>query len=94
MTWFDAHLDLACLAVNGRDMLAPLDEINGPRAKRPVGVWPPAGVTLDSLRAGGVPRVLGTIFTETNGDGPEGYPAGDAEAAHEVGLRQLRVYRA
>jgi membrane dipeptidase len=92
MTWFDAHLDLACLAVNGRDMLASLDEINGPHARRPVGVWPPAAVTLDSLRAAGVTRVLATIFTETDGKDADGYPAGDAEAAHEAGLRQLRVY--
>ena len=92
MTWFDAHLDLAYLAVCGRDMGAHLDEINGPKAKGAVGPHPPAAITLPSLREGGVLDVLGTIFTETNGTGPEGYPEGDATAAHEVGLRQLRVY--
>jgi membrane dipeptidase len=91
-TWFDAHLDLTCLAVRGRDMLARLDQINGDNAKRAVGPWPPAGLTLPSLREGGVHQVLGTIFTETNGDGLEGFPEGDADAAHEAGLRQLRIY--
>lgn len=96
MSWFDAHLDLAYLAVSGRDMGAPLDEINDPKTKRPgaggVGPHPPAAVTLPALREGAVLDVLATIFTETNGTGPEGYPEGDADAAHEAGLRQLRVY--
>lgn len=92
MTWFDAHLDLAYLAVSGRDMAAPLDELNAPKTKRSAGPHPPAAVTLPSLREGAVLDVLATIFTETNGTGPEGYPEGDAEAAHEAGLRQLRVY--
>lgn len=92
MQWFDAHLDLACLAINKRDMLAPLDELNAPNAHRSVGPWPPAGVTLHSMRQAGVTRALATIFTETNGDGPEGYLEGDARAAREAGLRQLRIY--
>lgn len=93
MRWFDAHLDLACLAVNGRDMQAALAEINAAKPKKPVGPWPPAGATLPSLREGGVTECLATIFTEPGGKGPEGYRKGDVEAAHECGLRQLRTYQ-
>lgn len=96
MRWFDAHLDLACLAVNGRDMVAPLDDLNPhppTKPRKPVGPWPPAAVTLPALRAGGVTECLATIFTEPDGAGPEGYPKGDVAAAHERGLQQLRIYQ-
>lgn len=84
--WFDAHLDLACLAVNKRDMTcADLAQCKAP--------WPPASVTLPSLKAGGVVACFGTIFTEMKCDGPEGYPEGDAEAANKRGRAQLEVYR-
>lgn len=87
--WFDAHLDLAYLAVNGREMRAPLDRRAGPH--------PPAAVTLPSLREGGVRVALGTIFTEAvpNADGVKDrsqFVAGDAERAHAVGRAQLEVY--
>lgn len=81
--WFDAHLDLACLAVLGRDMLAPLDRCGGP--------WQPAAVTLAAMR-GHVTHCLGTIFTEAGGSDAVGYAEGDAEAAHAAGLAQLVVY--
>jgi membrane dipeptidase len=84
LLWFDAHLDLAYLAVNGRDMDAPTDACAGPH--------PPAAVTLPSLREGAVRFALATIFTEAGGQGPEGYPVGDAERAHKVGRAQLEVY--
>lgn len=84
--WFDAHLDLACLAVNRRDMTSDdLTTCGGP--------WLPASVTLPALKEGGVVACLGTIFTELGGDGPEGYPGGNAEAAHKRGRAQLEVYR-
>lgn len=82
--WFDAHLDLACLAVNGRDMTADLATCGGP--------WPPPSVTLPTLRDGGVACALGTIFTEMGGGGPEGYPEGDSEKAHRRGRAQMEVY--
>ncbi len=88
MHWFDAHLDLACLALNGRDMTKPLADLT--EACR--GPWPPPSVTLPSLQAGGVRTCLATVFTESGGKGPEGYPEGDGEAAHAAGLRQLAVY--
>jgi len=84
MFWFDAHLDLAYLAVNGRDMEAPLDVEAGPHS--------PAAVTLRSLQDGAVAMALGTIFTERDGSGPEGYPGGDVERAFAVGRAQLEVY--
>lgn len=89
MMWFDAHLDLAYLAVNGRNMLAPL------HPPPPAGVGGPdlpAAVTLPSLTDGNVALALATIFTEPDGKGPEGYPAGDAERAWKVGRAQLEVY--
>ncbi|MCA9310949.1 MAG: hypothetical protein KDA21_07075 [Phycisphaerales bacterium] len=62
--WFDAHLDLATFAVNGRRMDLPLDELT----EATTGLWPPAGVTLPSLSAGRVKFALATIFTERDGD--------------------------
>lgn len=82
--WFDAHLDLAYLAVSGRDLTAPLDPAAGPHA--------PAAVTLPELAAGNVRFALATIFTEAGGHGPEGYPEGDTERAHAVGRAQMEVY--
>jgi membrane dipeptidase len=85
MLWFDGHLDLAMLAVNKRDMLAPLDPGAGP--------WPPAACTLPSLDSGNIRLALATIFTEPGGDGPEGYAPGDRARARQLGRAQLEVYR-
>lgn len=95
--WFDSHLDLAYLAASGRDMTRGPAEAGGPDL--------PAAVTLPSLAAGGVRAALGTIFIEPLAAGAEkqarvtsaahadvSYPAGDAEAAHRAGLRQLSIY--
>src|SRR6185436_19273138 len=87
--WFDAHLDLAYLALLGRDMLAPLDALAPDR----VGPHPPAAVTLPALGVGGVRACLGTIFTEADGkEEPISYASSDPDAALAAGLRQLRVY--
>ncbi len=85
MAWLDAHLDLACLAVCGRDMTKadPLEA---------GGLHQPGSVTIPSLLRGGVVCALGTIFTAADGDGPVGYPAGDAEVAHKRGRAQLEAY--
>lgn len=85
LKWFDAHLDLAYLAECGRDMDAPVETCGGPDL--------PAAVTLRSLREGRVAACLGTIFTEADGLDAVGYPAGDMEAAHACGVRQLGWYR-
>lgn len=85
MDWFDAHLDLAYLSVNGRRMQGALDPSEGPS--------PPGCVTLGTLREGGVRAALATIFTEADGnEPPSSYPAGDAAAANRAGLAQLAVY--
>lgn len=101
ITWFDAHLDLAYLAVSGRDMTRELDTSATPH--------PPAAVTLPSLINGGVRFALATIFTEpveaTTGAAegvansaetkfaePQMYRAGDAARAHAVGRAQLEAY--
>jgi membrane dipeptidase len=87
--WFDAHLDLAYLALLGRDMLAPLESLD-PAAPP----HPPAAVTLPAMREGGVFACLGTIFTEADGaEEPISYRAGDADGALAAGLRQLSVYQ-
>ncbi len=84
MRFFDAHLDLAYLAVSGRDMVAPASAATAPH--------PPAAVTLPDLADGHVSLALGTIFTEPGGEGPEGYPVGDIERAARRGRAQLEVY--
>lgn len=93
MHWFDAHLDLAYLAENGRDMHAPLSDCRGR--------FQPPSITLPSLAQGRVTACLGTVFTEaidpTNAGSETGaftYQFGDAQAAHRAGMRQLLLYRA
>lgn len=84
--WFDAHLDLATLAVLGRDMTSPsLATCGGP--------FQPAAATLTSLAEGNVRAFLATIFTEATGIDAVGYEAGNADAAHKAGLLQLRTYQ-
>lgn len=100
--FFDAHLDLAYLAVNKRRMAEPLGDadLHEPH--------PPAAVTLAELAARknendpdggftGVRLALGTIFTEPIDDRsaagrPEQYPTGDIEAAHRAGRAQMEAY--
>lgn len=99
LTWFDAHLDLAYLAVCARDMTEPLDRDSRPH--------PPASITLPSLRDGNVRFALATIFTEpvtppaspNLGDPvspplvePQMYLAGDAARAYAAGRGQLEAY--
>lgn len=92
MHWFDAHLDLAYLAENGRDMHASLADCRGR--------YQPAAVTLSSLNEANVTKCLGTVFTEaidpTKSDSESGaftYPFEDADAAYRAGMRQLLLYR-
>ncbi|MCE7973526.1 MAG: hypothetical protein DYG92_04255 [Leptolyngbya sp. PLA1] len=91
--WFDAHLDLAYLAVSGRDLAKPL----GGLPSGAEGPHPPAAVTLPSLADGRVRFALATIFTEPRGaDAPAlepfEYREGDPEGAHRRGRAQLEVY--
>lgn len=85
MPWFDTHLDLACLAQLGRDMYAA----NPGDTPIP---WPPAAVTLPSLRQGQVHWCLATIFTEPGGTDAVGYPDLNGSAAAARGRQQLDTY--
>lgn len=82
--WFDAHLDLAYLALGGRDLTAALADATGPPQ--------PAAVTLASLREGGVRWAFATIFTGAGFRGPGGYASGDAEGARASAIEQLDIY--
>lgn len=82
--WFDAHLDLACLAECGRDLSRDLISAGGP--------FQPAGLTWGTMADGSVRACLGTIFTEADGTDEVGYPAADPGAAHARGVAQLRRY--
>lgn len=85
--WFDGHLDLACVALEGRDLRSPLADAVGPPQ--------PATVTLPSLAAGGVTHCLATIFTGRGTEGPCGYSdSDDVEKPHGSGIAQLSVYSA
>ncbi len=85
LPWIDAHLDLAYLAVRGRDLTRPCPD-------------PGRGVvSLPALRRAGVELVFGTIFTEPGEGGagrdPQVYPAGGEPGfAEAAGLAQLEVY--
>ena len=84
ITWIDAHLDLASLAVNGRDMRVAVD----PAA--------PHSLTLRSLAEGNVRVAFATIFTELGSDPAKERAAyrdsDDLEGAHRAGLLQLDCY--
>lgn len=83
--WCDAHIDLAYLALGGRDLTDALEKAKGDPQ--------PAAVTFGSLAEAPVVLIFSTVFTGPEYQGPGGYPRGDAEAAHEAGLAQLDVYR-
>lgn len=84
MPWFDGHLDMAYVALNGRDLTTPCPD-------------PAAGcVSLPDLRAGRVVVAFATLYTQPveRADGcPCHYPAGDAAAAYTAARRQLELYR-
>lgn len=83
MHWIDAHLDLAYLALAGRDLRVPCAD-------------PGLGcVSLPALREARAEIVFGTLYTSPrNDDNPCSYPSSDdREAAWVAGQRQLAVYR-
>lgn len=86
LSWFDGHLDLAYLALEKRDMTAPL-------ARATQGPQPPS-IVFPSLREGQVRWAMGTIFVVPRAFAAYGYAPGDWEAAHEQGLWQLSQYHA
>lgn len=86
--WFDAHLDLAYMAVAGRDMTAADPATSG-------GEDTPGCVTFPSLMRGGVKWALATIFTQTHApDMPYGYGEwSDVDGARNAGVAQLHQYQ-
>ena len=82
--WIDAHLDLAYLAVNGRDMSATVDATAA------------HALTLRSLAEGNVRVAFATIFTELGSDPAKERAAyrdsDDLEGAHRAGILQLEWY--
>lgn len=86
-SWFDGHLDLACLALEGRDLRADLPSAAGPPQ--------PAGVTLPSLLQGRVTHALATLFTGLGTEGACGYSdPHDIETPNAAARAQLGVYAA
>jgi membrane dipeptidase len=81
LDWIDGHLDLAYVAVCGRDLKVPCkDGVNG-------------CISLPALREAGVRTAFGTIYTAPGDAGPAGYPdSADVDAAERRGLEQLDVY--
>lgn len=83
--WYDGHLDLACLALEGRDMLMELGSASG-------GPQPPS-VTFPSLERGKVGFANATLFTAPNFNAPFGYKRNDINRAYQLGQRQLKFYK-
>ncbi len=83
--WIDGHLDLAYLALLGRDLTVPCPDLRE------------GSVSLPALRDGNVELVFATIFTEPRGADPPGLAgyAGidDVQGAEAAGRRQLEIYR-
>ncbi|MCP3905390.1 MAG: peptidase M19 [Planctomycetes bacterium] len=80
MVWVDGHLDLAYLAVTGRDLRAEADGTTG-------------CVSLPALRRARIDVVLGTVYTAPGEDGAYGYrDVNDRTGARRAGVAQLDVY--
>jgi membrane dipeptidase len=83
--WIDAHLDLAYLAVCGRDLRCEVMASD-------------AGcVSLPALRQAKIEIALGTIFTEPGAAATAqgfGYPSSDdLDTCESAGVRQLQIYQ-
>ena len=95
--WVDSHLDLASVALAGRDMLLPAERVAPLPYK---GLNGRAAVTIPALEEANFTTVIGTIFTEpritTPGedyvDGPWCYD--DPDGAHRHMLKQISTYAA
>lgn len=82
--WCDGHLDIAYLALEGRDVRASLGEATqGPQ---------PPSITFPALKEGHVQWALATIFPVPKAFASYGYAKGDIQAAHQQGIEQLKWY--
>ncbi len=80
--WIDGHLDLAYLALEGRDLCAACPDGQ-------------SCISLPDLREGGVTLAFGTIFTEPDPEDPSascGFASDDPDEADQVGMIQLDIY--
>lgn len=91
MEWYDAHLDMACLAELDRDFTKPAEAAGGPQ---------PAAVTFPALAEGSIRWACATIFVQPriidgpleqriNGD----WCYGSIDEAHRACLRQIAIYQ-
>lgn len=80
----DAHLDLACCAMEGREVLKDAREQKADAAGTPT-------VGLPNLRAGHVGLICGTLFTAQKKYHPLGYSS--SEEAVEMAAWQMRWYQ-
>ena len=91
MNWIDAHLDLAFIALDGRDIRKPCEDPNK------------GCISLPALREASVDLVCATIFSapgpipEADAEGwehPCRYPSSDdIEAAYQAGFCQIEFYQ-
>jgi membrane dipeptidase len=100
--WLDAHLDLASIALAGRDMTLATEALAAPGPDAPPAqrqIWPPA-VTFPALAEGPVTSLVGTIFVQARrlgsgkGDEVDGpWCFSNVAEAHAACLRQLALYQ-
>ena len=81
MHWIDGHLDLAYLAICGRDLTKPVDD-------------PAVGcISLPAMRDAQINLALGTIFTDPAPNHPASYAGSeDVAGAKAAGRAQIAVY--
>lgn len=83
--WIDGHVDLAYIALHGRDV----ESLPAPGE--------PRCVSVPAMRTGRVRLILATIFVERGPEGlgrPWGYDAQAPDTARDAAVRQLEWYEA
>ncbi len=85
--WFDAHLDLPYLALQGRDLRVPIEQATGGDL--------PVALTFHSMTQGNIRYALGTIFINPGmPESPYGYQdSADTQRAYDRSVTQLRLYQ-
>ncbi|UCD75966.1 MAG: membrane dipeptidase [Phycisphaerales bacterium] len=82
MHWIDGHLDLAYLAICGRDLTKPVDDPN-------IGC-----ISLPAMREAQISLAFGTIFTDPDPSHPASYAGSeDVAGAEAAGRVQIAVYK-
>lgn len=81
MNWIDGHLDLAYLAVHGKNLYDPCSDLTK------------ECISLPDLQESEVRTIFGTICTSPK-SGPCGYgESNNREAAYKAGIEQLHIYQ-